>query len=121
MRTKLIFVAAVLEGAACAAPAEQSGRIVFAKGASSASVEGVAIRGEQVAHYVAWRAGQELEVAVTSIEGNAVFAVFPPNSETPLAEEARQWKGRLDKVGEYKIVVGSTRGNATYKLSVALH
>lgn len=120
MRTH-ILLAAVLASAACTVIAQQTARISFEKGARSAFVEGAAVRGEQATYLIALRAGQELEIAISSTENNAVFAVFPPASEVPLADEVGRRKGRLEKTGDYKIVVGGTRGNATYKLNATVY
>jgi hypothetical protein len=57
---------------------------------------------------------------ITSTEDNAVFDVIPPGSDRPLATEVKDWTGELPATGDYRIVVGGTRGNATYKLEVTI-
>jgi len=88
-------------------------------------------------YFLTANAKQTLEIKISSVEDNAVFEVYTPgstvaekdgltevNGETlPGAgdtEEIRSWKGVLPVSGKYVIVVGGTRGNATYKLHVAV-
>jgi hypothetical protein len=111
----------LLFGAACVGHAGQSSRISFAKGTTSASVEGAVIRGERITYYIGAKAGQELEVSILSAESNAVFDILSPMPEQFVAEESKQWRGRLKRSGDYRVVVGGTRGNAAYKLSVTIH
>jgi hypothetical protein len=77
-----------------------------------------------------------MTVTVKSQEDNAVFQVYPPGAAPyrdaddmvgitgeplPGAEgDTKQWTGPLPATGSYLIKVGSTRGNATYELSVSL-
>lgn len=99
-------------------------RIAFAPGAISGVVEGALVRGEE-RRYLLWaQAGQLMDVRVTSLENNAVFQLYAPDgSALPGAEpgsDARAWSGTLPADGDQLIVVGSTRGNATYRLEVTV-
>lgn len=111
--------------------------IRFSPGSHSATVQESVIRGEQDIYYITARAGQTLELSISAVEHNAVFSVYQPGA---VAEEkdgyteitgktlpgagetddATKWKGTLPVSGKYLIVVGGTRGNATYKLKVAI-
>ena len=89
------------------------------------TVSGSVIRGERARHIVKAKAGQTLDVKITSDENNAVFQVYSPGEKETLprageADDAMKWSGKLPADGEYVIVVGPTRGNATYKLSYSL-
>jgi len=81
------------------------------------------------------RAGQMLTARITAVEDNAVFQLYAPGarvqhhdgaveimgSALPNAGEgndARSWHGRLPQSGVYLFVVGGTRGNATYRLTI---
>lgn len=100
-------------------------RIRFARGASSAAVEGAVLRGERSVYLVGARAGQRMRVRVTSPEHNAVFQLHGPGRVGTLrgageADDAVAWSGALPRSGDYRIVVGGTRGNASYVLHVAI-
>ncbi|MEW6125966.1 MAG: hypothetical protein AB1757_02785 [Acidobacteriota bacterium] len=99
--------------------------IRFARGASSATIKGAVIRGEQDSYTLEAQAGQRMTVRITSLEKNAVFQIYQPNSEGALpgadeGDDATNWTGKLPSSGGYTIVVGGTRGNASYKLFVEI-
>jgi len=92
---------------------------------SSATVSGSVIRGERARHVVKAKAGQTLDVSITSEEDNAVFQVYLPGEKETLPgagemDDAKKWSSKTSADGEYVIVVGPTRGNATYKLTYAV-
>ena len=91
----------------------------------SKTVSGSVIRGERARHTVNAKAGQTLDVNVTSDENNAVFHIFLPGGKGTLPgagemDDAKKFSGKVPTDGEYVIVVGPTRGNATYKLSYSV-
>ncbi|WP_372622543.1 hypothetical protein [Falsiroseomonas sp.] len=129
MRRAAILLAAL----AIAAPALAQTPIRFARGASSAVVEGSVLRGERATYSIAARAGQTMTLRIASPEENAVFQLYAPGARMapegvagkPLpgaaeGEDARSWQGRLPANGTYLIVIGPTRGNAAYRLEVAV-
>jgi hypothetical protein len=100
-------------------------RIKFAKGESSATVEGGIARGETHYYLVKAKKDQWMVVTIMSVEDNAVFQII--NKKTgnylPGAEEEtdiKRWEGYLPSSGDYKIVVGSIRGGAEYTLKVLI-
>jgi hypothetical protein len=112
-------------------------RIDVAPGASELVVSNAAIRGERVLYAIELAAGQHLTVRVTAAEDNAVFQLYAPGARAervdygievagePLAgaaegDDATSWDGAIDRQGDYLIVVGSTRGNATFKLNLVV-
>ncbi|MFH0924072.1 MAG: hypothetical protein V1872_00310 [bacterium] len=112
--------------------------IKFSKGSSLATIEESVIRGERDLYYLTAKAGQIITVDISALEDNAVFTIFKPgaivtvedgfteiNGEAmPKATEtddAKIWKGHFPISGEYLIVVGGTRGSATYKLKISIH
>ena len=100
-------------------------KIRFAKGASSSTVSGAVVRGDRDRYYVGARKGQTMAVKISSEESNAVFQVYRPGEEDALpgagdGDDATDWSGELPADAEYVIVVGGTRGNATYKLKVSI-
>jgi hypothetical protein len=112
--------------------------IRFAAGAGSTTVEGGVIRGEVALYSLEARAGQTMTVGITSPENNAVFQIWQPGARVardrdnliavtgqalPRAgetDDAMRWTGTLPASGSYLIVVGGTRGNASFKLQVAI-
>ena len=91
----------------------------------SKTVSGSVIRGERARHTLNAKAGQTLDVNVTSDENNAVFQVYLPGEKSTLpgageTDDATKFSGKVPTDGEYVIVVGPTRGNATYKLSYSV-
>jgi len=100
-------------------------KIRFAKGSSSATVSGAVVRGDSDRYYVGARKGQTMSVKITSEEDNAVFQIYLPGEQKALhgagdGDDATNWSGELPADAEYVIVVGGTRGNATYKLKVSI-
>jgi hypothetical protein len=127
----LIFLAEPAQSASEVNP------IRFARGASSAEVQGAVIRGERALYSIEGRRGQSLTLRITASEMNAVFQIFAPGatpdtrdsilevsgSALPGAAEgddAMQWSGRLPQTVQYLLVVGATRGNASYRLTVGI-
>lgn len=124
-------------GAAWAQDCRRAVPIQFAAGSSSGSVEGAVIRGERACYSVTARAGQMMRVEVKSVEDNAVFQIYQPGwrlgrdsygvtvagRSLPRAgegEDARIWSGPLPLDGAQLIVLGGTRGNANYRLTVTI-
>jgi hypothetical protein len=100
-------------------------KVRFARGKSSTTVSGAVVRGDRDRYYLGAKKGQTMSVKITSLEDNAVFQVFLPGEQEALAgagegDDATNWSGELPEDAEYVIVVGGTRGNATYKLTVSI-
>jgi hypothetical protein len=108
-----------------AAAQDSAKRIRFARGSSSAGVEGAVLRGERAVYLVGARGGQQMRVRVVSPENNAVFQIHSPPGGAALpgageTDDATAWSGTLPRSGDYRIVVGGTRGNASYSLHVEI-
>jgi hypothetical protein len=112
--------------------------IAFKPGASSAVVSGSVVSPDRKIYSIGARAQQTLTVAVASQEDNAVFQIYQPPAKPERRDygievvgqalegaaegkDAKHWSGRLPVTGEYLVVVGPTRGNADYRLTVAIH
>jgi hypothetical protein len=65
------------------------------------------------------KASQTMNISLTSIENNAVFDLVTPDG-IMLKQEVTNANLVLPLNGDYKIIVGGTRGNATYELSVEI-
>ena len=131
-------------GAAVSAEAEEAHGenipieiIRFAPGASGTVVSGAVIRGERALYALGARSGQRLTLGISSEEDNAVFQIYRPGARAerrdygvqvlgaalPGAgerEDAKTWSGVLPDTGAYLVVIGPTRGNAEYRLSVKI-
>jgi len=112
--------------------------IRFPPGSYSTVIEQSVIRGERDLYYLTARAAQTLAVSLSALEHNAVFAIYPPGYAVTSGEDgctdikgaslagageseaATTWEGLLPVSGKYLIVVGGTRGNATYKLKITI-
>ena len=136
--TRLFWLSAALCVAAGVLSA-QSGvvqRISFKRGSTSATVKGAVVRGTRDHYTIGARRGQRMTLRLTSLEQTAEFQLYPSqvniaestNGEPPdqtLVQmnsrgEETHWSGNLPATGDYRIVVGPTRGNATYNLEVAI-
>lgn len=97
--------------------------IQFAKGASSATVQGT-IQGDQTVDYtVRARAGQTMSVKMSTSRGANYFNVLPPGSNDVAlfvgSSDGNEWSGVLPADGEYKLRVYLMRSAARRKESAA--
>ena len=120
-----LILAVALSSAAAVTEADGvTRRIRFAKGKRSATVSNSVIRGDLDTYILGARAGQTMSVKITSLERNAVFQIETPGggylSGAGETDDAMNWSGKLPEGGDYRIVVGGTRGNASYKLTVSI-
>jgi hypothetical protein len=100
-------------------------KVRFAKGTSSVTIREAVVRGDRDRYYVGAKAGQRMSVKITSLEKNAVFQIYFHGEEETLPgagddDDATNWSGQLPIDNEYVIVVGGTRGNATYALTISI-
>lgn len=108
------------------APKAESGtkRISFKSGESAATVSDSVVRGERSIYIVGAKSGQTMSVEITSLEDNAVFQIKTPGgkflADAGDGDDATNWDGQLPANGDYKIIVGGTRGNASFKLTVSI-
>jgi hypothetical protein len=100
-------------------------KVRFAKGRSSITIREAVVRGDRDRYFVGARAGQKMTVKITSLEKNAVFQIYLAGEQESLpgagdGDDAMNWSGELPADSEYVIVVGGTRGNATYALTISI-
>ena len=132
----LLMVAALLAGVGEAGVNQE---VKFPSGQTSTLIEQSVIRGESDQYFLTAKAGQKMEVSITAVEKNAAFTIYQPGYKTGKdadglleikgatlkgageGDDATSWKGDLPNSGKYLILVGGTRGNATYKLKVSIH
>ncbi len=94
-------------------------RLSFAPGASTAVVEDAVVRGDRDEYLLGAAAGQTMTLSISALEQNAVFGVAAPDGSVLLTEETFA-ELELPQAGDYSIVVGGTRGNASYGLEVEI-
>jgi hypothetical protein len=92
-------------------------RVQFDPGTTGATVEDAVVQGERTVYQVRAEGGQQMVLLLVSPEDNAVLDVISP-SGLVLARESTREDLILPQTGDYQIVVGGTRGNATYKLRI---
>ncbi|MEA5464938.1 hypothetical protein [Leptothoe sp. PORK10 BA2] len=101
------------------ATVRQRQKVSFAAGESSAKASNGVIRGELDVYDLGASGGQQMVLSITSEEDNAVFTVVSPNGDI-LAKEAKNETLVLPDTGDYHVIVGGTRGNASYDLTIGI-
>lgn len=100
-------------------------RVKFQKGQSAATFEGGVVRGDRDVYLVKASKNQVMNVTITSEEDNAVFQILNTKTGKYLngaadGDDTMQFSGGLPSTGDYKIIVGGTRGNASYKITIMI-
>lgn len=93
--------------------------VVFSAGKSGTTVSNSVVRGDRDVYTLVAQGGQTMTLSITSLEDNAVFDLVAP-SGIILGTELTDELTLLPDTGEYKIIVGGTRGNASYDLAIAI-
>jgi hypothetical protein len=123
-KIRTLAVAALLLLTAVSVPAQsdRTRRVRFARGRTTTVIKDAVVRGTRDRYILRASRGQTLTVHITSIEDNAVFDIHRLGSRQTLdgAQETVDWTGELPRNGDYVIVVGGTRGNATYTLEITV-
>lgn len=91
----------------------------FETGGTSTTLSSAVVRGERNRYTLEAAAGQTMIVSIVSLEDNAVFDIYGP-SDVLLAAEGTTASIVLPADGNYVIIVGGTRGNASYDLTVEI-
>jgi len=100
-------------------------RIRFPRGSSSTAISGAVVRGQRDRYIIGAKEGQTMSVRIKSGEDNAVFQIYFLGEQESLegageGDDATRWSGKLPATTDYIIVVGASRGNASYKLEVKI-
>ncbi|MEM7340615.1 MAG: hypothetical protein AAF467_18305 [Actinomycetota bacterium] len=93
--------------------------IRFATGAVSGSVDGAVIRGERDRYFFEAGDGQTATITMLSLENNGVFDLYGPTGEL-LVSEATSATLVLPQFGDYELIIGGTRGNASYTVDLRI-
>jgi hypothetical protein len=97
----------------------QDQRVNFGKGESSTVLKGAVVRAESKTYLVNAAKDQVMDLNISALEDNAVVQVITPAGEV-IGSEIKTMNKTLPETGDYQIIVSGTRGNATYKLNVAV-
>jgi hypothetical protein len=97
----------------------QDQRVNFGKGESSAVLKGAVVRAESKTYLVNAAQDQVMDLDISALEDNAVVQVITPTGQV-IGSEIKTMNKTLPETGDYQIIVSGTRGNATYKLNVAV-
>lgn len=127
---------AVLAQGAAAVPPSEVREIRFAAGATRATVSDSVERGARHTYAFDARKGQWTDIRVTAMESNAAITVWQPGAVLPghrdedirgstlkgagEGADASRWQGYLPQSGRYLILVGPTRGGASYTLELTI-
>lgn len=99
-------------------------RVRFDPGKSSTTIKDSVLNGTRDIYLLGAQKGQTMVLKIASLEDNAVFDVATPPTKAGqrrmLKQGAVAWAGKLPESGEYQVIVGPTRGNASYRLQVAI-
>ncbi|MEM8502481.1 MAG: hypothetical protein AAF716_04945 [Cyanobacteria bacterium P01_D01_bin.1] len=94
-------------------------QVFFDFGKRSTTVSDAVVKGDRDVYLINAQGGEKMTLSISALEDNAVFDVISP-SNMILGTELKQTEIFLPHTGEYKIVVGGTRGNATYDLEIGV-
>jgi hypothetical protein len=102
-----------------AATAVHTKPVQFEAGRNGTVINHAVVRGERDVYLLKAQGGQQMKIALTLTEQNAAFDVVSPSGDI-LTTEAQSETVLLPHTGEYQVIVGSTRGNATYELQITI-
>ena len=98
-----------------------AGAIQIPAGQTSATVRGSIVRGEgPKAYSLAARKGQVLDLFASSPGNGAVFELRDPAGRTISGRDLPALTTVLPLTGTYRVVVGATRGNASFSLQATV-
>ena len=98
---------------------DRTRRIQFDRGTTSKIIQDAVIRGTRNIYLLRANASQIMTISLTSLENNAVFDLLSPDNKI-ITQEVTNTSIILPSNGDYKIIVGGTRGNASYELYVQI-
>ena len=95
-------------------------RVQFKRGSSSATVSGKVSIALPDQYLVGARAGQVMNVQLTSPQKSVRFLVMSPKSTSLIADNARTWTGTLPETGDYHIIVDGDERGGTYSMTISI-
>lgn len=107
------------EGAELLAGLPAGQRVQFEPGTTGTVLENSVVRGDRDLYLLQADGGQSMTLNIASLEDNAVFDVVSPTGFI-MAREVTETDLLLSERGDYRVIVGGTRGNTTYSLNVTI-
>ncbi len=97
-------------------------RIEFASGDSAATINSSVVRGDRAIYVLRADRGQTMALTIDSSQeqGGALFDVISPSGEI-LSSSATTFRQALPQSGDYRIIVGGSRGNASFSMTVSIN
>ena len=97
-----------------------SRRLQFKRGTSEATVQGKVSIALPDTYLVGARAGQVMTVKLSAPRKAVRFMVMSPSTRSLVADNARDWTGKLDETGDYVIIVDADARNSLYSMTVSI-
>jgi len=97
-----------------------SRRLQFKRGTSEATVQGRVSIALPYTYLVGARAGQTMTVKLTAPRKAVRFMLMSPTTRNLVADNARDWTGKLEETGDYVIIIDSDARNSTYTMTVSI-
>ena len=94
-------------------------RVEFEPDTSRTVISDSVLRGDRDVYLLNANGGQQMNVSVQSLEENAVLDVISPSGYI-LAFSTLDETLVLPHTGDYRVIIGGTRGNATYELTISI-
>ena len=95
-------------------------RVQFARGSSSATVQGKVSIALPDTLLVGARAGQVMSVQLTAPRKSVRFLVMSPTTRNLVADNVRTWTGTLPETGDYTIIVHADERGGTYSMTISI-
>ena len=97
-----------------------SRRLQFRRGTSETTVQGKVSIALPDTYLVGARAGQVMTVKLSAARKVVRFLVMSPSTRSLVADNARDWTGRLEETGDYTIIIDSDARNSVYSMTVSI-
>lgn len=97
-----------------------SRRLQFKRGTSEATVQGKVSIALPDTYLVGARAGQVMTVKLSAPRKAVRFMVMSPSTRSLVADNARDWTGKLDETGDYVIIIDADARNSLYSMTVSI-
>ena len=97
-----------------------SRRLQFRRGTSETTVQGKVSIALPDTYLVGARAGQVMTVKLSAARKVVRFLVMSPSTRSLVADNARDWTGRLEETGDYTIIIDSDARNSVYSMTISI-
>ena len=97
-----------------------SRRLQFKRGTSEATVQGTVSIALPDTYLVGARAGQTMTIKLTAPRRAVRFLLMSPTTRSLVADNARDWTGKLEETGDYTIIIDSDARDSTYTITVSI-